>query len=209
MRTRVATAACFVVLAAVAIAQQFPLRQNVEVLTEAPMRPVKVKEGLYIIRGPAMPCMTGCRPGDKGDGLIHESGDVAVRVTTDGLIVLDDKFASQAADVFAQVKNVSTLPVKYVLNTHHHADHASGNQYARATFGVNIIGPTNTRATLLRTTHPAEPNITFANEAAVHLGGVEVQLRWFGRGHTNGDTVIYFPDLKTVHGGDLVIDATP
>ena len=69
MRIRVAAAACFAVLAAVAIAQQFPLRQNVEVLTEAPMRPVKVKDGLYIIRGPAMPCMTGCRPGDKGDGL--------------------------------------------------------------------------------------------------------------------------------------------
>jgi hypothetical protein len=143
MRTRVAAAACFAVLAAVAIAQQFPLRQNVEVLTEAPMRPVKVKDGLYIIRGPAMPCMTGCRPGDKGDGLIHESGDVAVRVTTDGLIVVDDKFASQAADVFAQVKKVSPLPVKYVLNTHHHADHASGNQYARDTFGVNIIAQKN------------------------------------------------------------------
>ena len=55
MRTRVAAAACFVLLAAVAIAQQFLLRQNVEVLTEAPMRPVKVKDGLYIIRGPAMP----------------------------------------------------------------------------------------------------------------------------------------------------------
>ena len=140
MRTRVAAAACFVVLTAVAMAQQFPLRQNVEVLTEAPMRPVKVKDGLYIIRGPAMPCMTGCRPGAFDDGLIHESGDVAVRVTPDGLIVVDNKFASQAAEVFAQVKKVSPLPVKYVLNTHHHGDHVSGNQYARETFGVNIIG---------------------------------------------------------------------
>ena len=164
MRTRVAAAACFVVLAAVAIAQQFPLRQNVEVLTEAPMRPVKVKDGLYIIRGPAMPCMTGCRPGDKGDGLIHESGDVAVRVTPDGLIVVDDKFASQAADVFAEVKKVSPLPVKYVLNTHHHADHASGNQYARDTFGVNIIAQKHP-ANFLRIKQPGEPNITFGDEA--------------------------------------------
>src|SRR6187455_2485617 len=193
MRTRVAAAGCFAVLAAVAIAQQFPLRQNVEVLTEAPMRPVKVKDGLYIIRGPAMPCMTGCRPGDKGDGLIHESGDVAVRVTTDGLIVVDDKFASQAADVFAQVKKVSPLPVKYVLNTHHHADHASGNQYARDTFGVNIIAQKNIRANFLRIKQPGEPNITFGNEAEVYLGGVEVRLHWFGRAHTNGDTVIEYP----------------
>jgi len=54
MRTRVAAAACFAVLAVVAIAQQFPLRQNVEVLTEAPMRPVKVKDGSTSFAG--QPC---------------------------------------------------------------------------------------------------------------------------------------------------------
>src|SRR4051812_27596739 len=198
MRTRLAAAASFAVLAVVTIAQQFPLKQNVEVLMEAPMRPVKVKEGLYIIRGPAMPCMTGCRPGDKGDGLIHESGDVAVRVTPDGLIVVDDKFASQAADVFAAVKTVSPLPVKYLLNSHHHGDHASGNAYARETLGVNIIAHKNIRENFLRIKQAGEPNITFTGEGGVFLGGVEVRLHWFGRGHTNGDTVIEFPDLKAI-----------
>lgn len=200
----------FVVIAGVAaLAQQFPLKQNVEILTQGPMRADKVKEGLYVIRGPFLPCMTGCRPGQTGDGLIHESGDVAVRVTSEGLIVVDDKFASQAADVFAQVKTVSPLPVKYVLNTHHHGDHASGNAYVRDTLGVSIIAHKNIRENFLRIRQAGEPNITFANESAVYLGGVEVQLRWFGRGHTSGDTVIYFPDLKTIHAGDLVIDAMP
>lgn len=200
----------FVVIAGVAaLAQQFPLKQNVEILTQGPMRADKVKEGLYVIRGPFLPCMTGCRPGQTGDGLIHESGDVAVRVTSEGLIVVDDKFASQAADVFAQVKTVSPLPVKYVLNTHHHGDHASGNAYVRDTLGVSIIAHRNIRENFLRIRQAGEPNITFANESAVYLGGVEVQLRWFGRGHTSGDTVIYFPDLKTIHAGDLVIDAMP
>jgi glyoxylase-like metal-dependent hydrolase (beta-lactamase superfamily II) len=196
-------------LMAALIAQKLPLKQNVEILKEAPMRADKVKDGLYVIRGPFLPCMTGCRPGQTGDGLIHESGDVAVRVTPDGLIVVDDKFASQAADVFAQVKTVSALPVKYVLNTHHHGDHASGNAYVRDMLGVNIIAHRNIRENFLRIKQAGEPNITFANEGAVYLGGVEVQLRWFGRGHTNGDTVIYFPDLKTIHAGDLVIDAMP
>jgi len=172
------------------------------------MRADKVKDGLYVIRGPFLPCMTGCRPGQTGDGLIHESGDVAVRVTSEGLIVVDDKFAVQAADVFAKVKTVSPLPVKYVLNSHHHADHASGNAYARD-LGINIIAHRNIRENFLRIKQAGEPNITFANEAAVHLGGAEVQLHWFGRGHTNGDTVIYFPDLKTIHAGDLIIDAMP
>ncbi|HUK33261.1 MAG TPA: MBL fold metallo-hydrolase [Vicinamibacterales bacterium] len=195
--------------AAAILAQRDPLKQNVEILRQGPMRADKVKDGLYVIRGPFLPCMTGCRPGQTGDGLIHESGDVAVRITPEGLIVIDDKFASQAADVFAQVKAVSTLPVKYVLNTHHHADHASGNAYVRDTLGVNIIAHKNIRENFLRIKQAGEPNITFANEGAVYLGGIEVKLFWFGRGHTNGDTVIDFPDLKTIHAGDLVIDAMP
>jgi len=196
------------VTAAVA-AQQRLLKQNVEILKEGRIRADKVKDGLYVIRGPFLPCMTGCRPGQTGDGLIHESGDVAVRVTSDGLIVVDDKFASQAADVFAQVKTVSPLPVKYVLNTHHHGDHASGNAYVRDTLGVNIIAHKNIRENFLRIKQAGDPNVTFANEGAVYLGGIEVKMYWFGRGHTNGDTVIYFPDLKTIHAGDLIIDAMP
>jgi cyclase len=200
-------AVVFGVIAAATLAQQ--LKQNVEILKEGSIRADKVKDGLYVIRGPFLPCMTGCRPGQTGDGLIHESGDVAVRVTSEGLIVVDDKFASQAADVFAQVKTVSPLPVKYVLNTHHHGDHASGNAYVRETLGINVIAHKNIRENFLRIKQPGEPNITFANEGAVYLGGVEVKLYWLGRGHTNGDTVIYFPDLRTIHAGDLIIDAMP
>jgi cyclase len=192
-----------------AVAAQLPLKQNVEILKEAPMRADKVKEGLYVIRGPFLPCMTGCRPGQTGDGLIHESGDVAVRVTPAGLIVVDDKFASQAADVLARIKTISPQPIKYLLNSHHHGDHASGNAYMRESLGIDIIAHRNIRENFLRIKQAGEPNITFTEQAAVHLGGVEVQLYWFGRGHTNGDTIIYFPDLKTIHAGDLIIDAMP
>ena len=209
MTMRSAILFALVVGGAVAVAQQFPLKQDVEILKDGPMRADRVKDGLYVIRGPFLPCMTGCRPGQTGDGLIHESGDVAVRVTPDGLIVVDDKFASQAADVFKAVKTVSPLPVKYLLNSHHHGDHASGNAYARETLGVNIIAHKNIRENFLRIKQAGEPNITFTGEGGVFLGGVEVRLHWFGRGHTNGDTVIEFPDLKTIHAGDLIIDAMP
>ena len=110
----IACAVLFGVLTVAVVTQQLPLRQNLEILKEGPIRADKVKEGLYVIRGPFLPCMTGCRPGQTSDGLIHESGDVAVRVTPAGLIVVDDKFASQAAEVLTQVKAVSTLPLKYV-----------------------------------------------------------------------------------------------
>jgi glyoxylase-like metal-dependent hydrolase (beta-lactamase superfamily II) len=196
-------------VAAAALTQQFPLKQNTEKLARGPVRIDKVKDGLYVIRGPFVPCTThGCRPNGPDDGLIHEPGDVALRVTPEGLILIDDKYADNVADVLAQVKSVSSLPIKYLLNTHHHGDHASGNAVIRQ-MGIDIIAHKNIRANFLRIHQPGEPNIVFADQAAVYLGGVEVQLFHLGRGHTNGDTVIYFPDLKTVHTGDLIIDGMP
>ncbi len=201
--------AALALVAAAALTQQFPLKQNTEKLARGPMRTERVKDGLYVIRGPFLPCGTrGCRPNGPDDGLIHEPGDVALRVTPEGLILIDDKYPENVADVLAQVKAVSSLPMKYLLNTHHHGDHASGNANIRQ-MGIDIIAHKNIRANFLRIKQPGEPNIVFADQAAVYLGGVEVQLFYLGRGHTNGDTVIYFPDLKTVHTGDLIIDGMP
>jgi len=210
MRTAVAFALVATLgLAAVATQGRLPLKQNLEILTEGPMRADRVKDGLYVIRGPFLPCMRGCPPGQTGDGLIHESGDVALRVTPAGLIVVDDKFPDQATEVLAQVKKVSPLPVRYVLNSHHHADHVSGNATVRSALGVDIIGHRNIRENFLRLKQAGEPTITFDDQTSIFLGGVEVRLLWLGRGHTNGDTVIYFPDLQTMHVGDLIIDGMP
>lgn len=189
--------------------EQLPLRQQPEVLTEGPARIDRVKDGLYVVRGPFVPCTTrGCRPNGPDDRLIHEAGDVAVRVTPAGLILVDDKYPEFVPEVLARVRDVSPLPVRYMLNSHHHADHVSGNRNIRE-MGIDVIAHRNIRENFLRIQQPGEPNIVFADQAAVHLGGVEVQLFWLGRGHTNGDTVIYFPDLKTVHTGDLIIDGMP
>lgn len=207
--TMVRVLAALGLVAAAALTQQYPLKQDTEKLARGAVRIDKVKEGLYVIRGPFVPCTThGCRPNGPDDGLIHEPGDVALRVTPEGLILIDDKYASDVPEVLAKVKSVSSLPIKYLLNTHHHGDHASGNAIIRQ-MGIDIIAHKNIRANFLRIHQPGEPNIVFADQAAVYLGGVEVQLFYLGRGHTNGDTVIYFPDLKTVHTGDLIIDAMP
>src|SRR5580658_1435761 len=56
---------------------------------------------------------------------------------------------------------------------------------------------------------PGAPRVTFSDEADVFLGGKEVRARYFGRGHTNGDAIIYFPALKTIHTGDLMAGKTP
>jgi glyoxylase-like metal-dependent hydrolase (beta-lactamase superfamily II) len=202
-------AAALGLISVAAFTQQYPLKQLTEKLTGGPTRIDKVKDGLYVIRGPFVPCTTrGCRPNGPDDKLFHEPGDVAVRVTSEGAILVDDKYPENVDDVLNLVKTVTDKPIKYLLNSHHHGDHASGNAKIRA-LGIDIVGHKNIRENFLRIKQPGEPNITFADTAAVYLGGVEVQLMHVGRGHTSGDTIIYFPDLKTIHCGDLIIDAMP
>lgn len=178
-------------------------------LTPEPMRIDKVKDNLYVVRGPFNPCApNGCRPNSVDDGLLHEAGDVAVRVTTEGLILVDDKFANNVADVLEKVRSVSTQPIKYMLNSHHHADHVGGDGEIQK-LGIEIIAHRNVRENILKNKQPGPPRVVFTDQASIHLGGIEVQMRYLGRGHTNGDTVIYFPDLRTVHTGDLVIEGMP
>jgi cyclase len=174
----------------------------------APMQIEKVKDGLFLIRGPFNRCApNGCSGPYGDDGLLHEAGDVAVRVTSEGLILVDDKYQENVADIMEKVKSVSSQPVKYLLNTHHHTDHAGGD----ATFinTTEIIAHRNVRENFLRNKQPGAPRVTFSDQASVFVGGVEVRAYYFGRGHTNGDAVIYFPDLKVIHTGDLITEGMP
>jgi cyclase len=174
----------------------------------APMQIERVKDNLYVIRGPFNRCApNGCGGAYGDDGLLHEAGDVAVRITSEGLILVDDKYQENVADVLENVKSVSALPVKYLLNTHHHTDHAGGD----ATFinTTEIIAHRNVRENFLRNKQPGAPRVTFNDQASVFLGGVEVRAYYFGRAHTNGDAVIHFPDLRVIHTGDVITEGIP
>jgi cyclase len=174
----------------------------------APMRVEKVKDNLYLLRGPFNRCApNGCDGRYADDGLLHEAGDVAVRVTPEGLILVDDKYQNNVAEVIETMKGITSQPVKYLLNTHHHTDHAGGNETFIKT--TEIIAHRNVRENFLRNKQPGAPRVVFNDQASVFLGGVEVRAYYFGRGHTNGDAVIYFPDLRVIHTGDLITEGMP
>jgi len=174
----------------------------------APMRVEKVKDGLYLLRGPFNRCApNGCGGGYADDGLLHEAGDVAVRVTPEGLILVDDKYQANVAEVLEKMKSITSQPVKYLLNTHHHTDHAGGNETFIKT--TEIVAHRNVRDNFLRNKQPGAPRVVFTDQASVFLGGVEVRAYYFGRAHTNGDTVIHFPDLRVIHTGDLITEGMP
>src|SRR5271165_339120 len=144
----------------------------------------------------------------EGDG-----GNVAVFLTDEGVILVDDKFERDYEGIMAYVKSLTAKPVKYVLSTHYHADHSGGN--TKFLPSAEVISTVNARAAIVQHKQANAPpgvspaRVVFNEEAEVFLGGKEVHARYCGRGHTNGDAVIYFPALRTLHTGDLMAGATP
>jgi len=143
--------------------------------------------------------------------------NTAVRVTPEGLIVVDTKNPStETNNIFAglntQLKAISPLPVKYILNTHHHPDH-TGNNGALVDLGAKVVGLEMLKKNMAddpRTTQiPGRPTETFANDYVLKFGGVQVEAHHLGNAHTNDDTVVYFPDLKIAMISDTVTDTNP
>ncbi len=130
------------------------------------------------------------------------NGNVAIYLTNDGVILVDDKFEQNYDEIMANVKKLSDKPVKYVLNTHQHGDHTGSNAKMIAN-GVEIFIHKNARANMLKGKQPGVPQIAYADQLQVTLGGKEVDAYYNGRGHTNGNVAIYFPALRVVHTGDL------
>lgn len=140
--------------------------------------------------------------------IVGSGGNVAAYLTDEGVILIDDKFDQDNAEIMAKVKSVTDKPIRYVLNTHQHGDHTGGNAKMMAA-NAEILIQKNARANMAAAKMPGTPRISFNDETEVNLGGKEVLARYFGRGHTNGDAAIFFPAAKVVHTGDLFTVATP
>jgi len=188
---RIKLFAIFTLLAAASIAQPQPPAAPAGGGRGAPQPQAiqQVKPGLYMITG--------------------AGGNTTVRVTSQGLIVVDGKLPGQANydALMALIKSVSDQPVKYLIVTHHHADH-TGNNQRFLDAGVQVVAHENLKKNLVTyqvDPKPAPPSVTYPGaEYTVTLGGVKVELHHFGRAHTSGDTVVYFPDLKVVSVSDTV-----
>jgi cyclase len=164
--------------------------------SQKPSRPIRVenvKGDLYLLAG--------------------EGGNVAAYTTNEGVILVDDMFDRNHDEIMRQVRTISDKPIKYVLNTHQHDDHAGGNDKMLPV--AEIIAHRNVRANLIAKRQPyyedtpgtpiGLPRVVFSSELSLFLGGKEVHAGYYGRGHTNGDAVIYFPEVKAIHTGDLFL----
>jgi cyclase len=158
----------------------------------AKLSTIKVKDDLFVIHNDFVP------------------GNTTALITNQGVVLVDDKFEIDHDGIVAEVKKITNQPIKYVINTHHHADHSGGNAKMQA-MSVQAIASEQARENMVDGKQPGLPTMVFDHHAHVYLGGKNVELYHFGRAHTNGDVVVLFPQQRTLAAGDMFTfgDATP
>ena len=135
-------------------------------------------------------------------------GNTTALITNQGVILVDDKFEIDHDNIIKMLKTVTNQPVKYVINTHHHADHSGGNAKLQAE-GTLAVASVNARARMIEGKQSGLPDITVQPRGALYLGGKTVEIYWLGRGHTDGDVVAIVDDTGVLFAGDLVEQSGP
>ena len=156
----------------------------------------KVKDNLYII--------TGSRAEDTSK---FSGGNTAVFITDAGVVVVDTKLPGWGPTILERIKSVTGKPVTTIINTHTHSDHNGSNE----AFGTNVdsVVQENTKANMAKMDEfkgakaTFLPRRTYKDKLTLGTGKDEIDLYYFGRGHTNGDTFVVFPAIRTMHVGDV------
>ncbi len=149
-------------------------------------------------------------------------GNTSVFITANGVTVVDTKNPGWGQPLLEKIKTITNKPVTMIVNTHTHGDHVSGNVEFPAT--VDVVAQENTKANMAAMrpasfvaappTGPA-PNIftknagrnlpkkTFKDTMTIGSGADRIELYYFGRAHTNGDAMVFFPAARVLHMADV------
>jgi cyclase len=151
--------------------------------------------------------------------LFGAGGNIGVSYGPDGTVLIDDQFAPLTAKITKAIADLGASPVRYLVNTHWHFDHAGGNENLGKA-GATIFAHENVRvrlaagATILGNVIPpappaALPVVTYAHGITFHLNGDTIDAAFTGGGHTDGDTVIHWRKANVLHTGDLMMSNAP
>ncbi len=156
----------------------------------------QVKDNLYVITG-----------SDPTDRAAFSGGNTGVFVTDGGVVVVDTKLAGWGQVLLDRIRTVTNKPVTMIINTHTHGDHTGSNSAFPTT--VDIVAHANTKANMAKMdafkgdNAKYLPKRTFTDTMTLGAGKDRMELYYFGRGHTNGDTMIFYPALRVLQTGDL------
>jgi glyoxylase-like metal-dependent hydrolase (beta-lactamase superfamily II) len=162
-----------------------------------PMDLERLEDNLYVLHG-------GC-----------SCGNTTFYLTDAGVVMIDTKVAGQGQAILDQLRSVTDQPIAMIINTHTHFDHTGSN----AEFGAvdRIVTHANAKESLMKATcTPATncdafkgdnakylPNVTFDDTRTLTVGSDQIDLHYFGGGHTDGDAWIELPALRVALTGDM------
>ncbi len=146
----------------------------------------KVRDNLYVVPG--------------------AGGNTTVFVTPAGIVLVDTKLANNGAAILSQVRTVSGRAVSMIINTHSHPDHIGSNDYFAPT--VEKVTHENTKKWMAANeriaSNPAVmPTKTFSDKMTLGSGNAQIDLYYFGAGHTDGDAFVVFPAIRAMAAGDI------
>ena len=156
----------------------------------------QVKDNLYVI--------TGSSPTNRE---AFSGGNTGVFVTDQGVTVVDTKLAGWGQVILDRIRTVTDEAVVRGINTHTHGDHNGSNDFFPET--VDIVAHENTKANMIRMDAFQGENVkflpkqTYSDRLTLGSGDDRVELYYFGRGHTDGDTFIVYPALRVLQTGDM------
>jgi len=160
--------------------------------------------------------------------LVGQGGNITMQVGDDGVLIVDTQFARMSEAIMAAIRDITDLPIRYIINTHHHGDHIGGNGNLR-TSGATVIGGNMPGAVpyaegggaqviahenvLLRLSgaigdQPVDaelwPTNTFYNdEKQLHFNGEGIRIVYQPNAHTDGDVLVFFRRSDVIAGGDF------
>jgi cyclase len=169
----------------------------------SPLVLTEVAENLY---------MLGNDPAGQG---MRGGGNTGIFVGSTGVTLVDTKILGYGQDILAEVQELTDKPIVRIINTHTHYDHSGGNVEFADT--VDFVVHENTLAQMSRATcEPVTncgafkgdnakylPKTTFSDRTSLGSGADQIDLYYFGRGHTDGDTFVVFRNARTVQTGDM------
>lgn len=147
--------------------------------------------------------------------LTGAGGNMGLSVGEDAVFLIDDQYAPLTERITAAIAQITPKPVKFVLNTHWHGDHAGGNENLGKA-GVLVVAHDNVRKRmgtdqfieLMKMNVKASPRValpivTFASSMSFHLNGEEIRALHMPRAHTDGDAIVHFTRGDVIHMGDV------
>lgn len=146
-------------------------------------------------------------------GIFTEQGGTIVwMVNKEGIVCVEAEFPEPASHLITELKKKSDKPFQWLINTHHHGDHTSGNIAFKGlvkNVAAHANSLTNQKAAAAKQNSDDKqlyPNTTYTDKWKAKVGDETITANYFGAGHTNGDSFIHFENANIVHCGDQVFN---